>query len=533
MEYPIFDVPMLGGSLLIAVMAIVHVFISHFSVGAGLLMASAERRAIRDGDIDTRAALKKYAFMVLLVPYVLGTVTGVGIWFTIALVNPRAVSILIHQFVWDWAIEWVLFLIEGVAIYLYVFYWDRMSPKAHNRLGWIFALASVGTLVIINGILSFMLTPGEWAPGEAGIFNYKALLNPTYLPTTLGRFLISLALAGVAAVVLLSFNRSIGDGPRKKLAARAYKFILPAILLIPLGAWTVCQLSQRAQTFLQGGAAPMQLFMGLSVAALLILVLAAAVALVRKDVPSSLGGVLLCLVAFVGFGAAEFVREGLRKPYVIEGFMYATGVTTEAAKDLDPRASITHTAQNGVLSAAPWALPADQAWGELDQMARGEAVFRASCLRCHQAEEGYNAIRPLVTGWSPLTLRGRLDHLNETKPVMPPFPGTTSEKDDLAVYLLSLNAVDEADASDDSAEPAELSPLVRGEAVYQDACKRCHSLDGYNALRPRVEGWSTESLRSLMDHMDEAATSMPPFRGTDTEKDDLVEYLQSLNSTEQ
>lgn len=41
MEYPFFDVPLLGGSLLIAGIAIFHVFIAHFSVGSGFLMAVA------------------------------------------------------------------------------------------------------------------------------------------------------------------------------------------------------------------------------------------------------------------------------------------------------------------------------------------------------------------------------------------------------------------------------------------------------------------------------------------------------------
>lgn len=96
----------------------------------------------------------------LLVPYVLGRVSGVGIWFCITLACPRAVSILIHQFDWFWAIEWVLFIVEGLAIHLYVFHRDHMSPRDHNPLIWIFTLCSVGTLLVINAILSFMLTPG-------------------------------------------------------------------------------------------------------------------------------------------------------------------------------------------------------------------------------------------------------------------------------------------------------------------------------------------------------------------------------------
>ncbi len=442
MEYPIFDVPLLGGSLLIAGVAIFHVFISHFSVGSGWLMALAERRAIRSGDLDTRSALRKYAFVVLLVPYVLGTVSGVGIWFTIALVNPRAVSILIHQFVWDWAIEWVLFIIEGVAIYLYVFYWDRMSPKAHNRLAWIFAISSVGTLLIINGILSFMLTPGAWQAGDPGVLNYKGILNPSYLPTSLGRIFISLALAGVAAVLLMSLDRKIAQAAREKITALAYKLIVPGILCLPLGAWTFMQMSDRSQTFLKGSAPVMQIFLGVGVTALLILFLAAAVSLWRKDFsPSTLGGILLCLLAFVGFGAAEFTREGVRKPYVIEGLMYSTGVTVESAAELDPRGNITTTRKDGVLSAAPWALPAGKTVDDLDAVARGEAVFRAACLRCHSVD-GYNAVRPLTATWSPKTLRHTLDVLDELKPAMPPFPGTAGEADDLAEYLQSLKNAD-------------------------------------------------------------------------------------------
>lgn len=438
-EYPIFDVPLLGGSGLIAVVAIVHVFISHFSVGSGFLMAAAERRAIREGDTDTIAFLKKYSWLVLLVPYVLGTTTGVGIWFTIALIAPRAVSILIHQFVWDWAIEWVLFIIEGLAIFVYVLRWDKMDPNKHNHVGWIFAYCSLGTLLIINAILSFMLTPGSWQPFDAGFMNYKGILNPTYLPTAAARFLISLGLAGVAAIVLVAWDRKISDRVRNRIVPLAYKFIVPAIICIPLGVWTFSQLAERAQVFLKGGAPAMILFLGFGMAAFLTLFLAASVSLLRKDYSvSSLGGVLLFLLAFIAFGAMEFVREGVRKPYVIEGFMYSTGVTDPAFEDLDVRGNLTQTQRAGILSVAAWAVPPGKEPSALTDTELGEAVFKAGCLRCHSVD-GYNAIRPLVRGWSRQTVREMLDRLDEIKPAMPPFPGTDREKEALSEFLLSLN----------------------------------------------------------------------------------------------
>jgi len=438
-EYPILDVPLLGGSMLIAVVAIVHVFIAHFSVGAGLWVAIAERRANRTGDTETLAFLKKYTLLILLVPYVLGTVTGVGIWFTIALVSPRGVSVLIHQFVFDWAMEWVLFLIEVVSIFLYFYTWGKISPKAHNRIGWIFAIASILTLFVINGILSFMLTPGTWQPFASGVLCHKALLNPGYLPTSLARILLAMGFAGAGAIALATFAKGVTDGVRKAVVSLGYKFIVPAILCVPLGLWTYAVLPERAQEFLRGGAPVMVVFLGFGLAGLGVLTLSAVVALLRRDTStSSAGAIAIVLGAFVAFGAMEFVREGARKPFVIEGFMYSTGVTVAGAADVDTRANITWTQANGILSAAPWALPPGKEIGDLDLPGYGQAVFRAACQRCHQVD-GYNAIRPLVRGWSAETVRWTLDRLDEIKPSMPPFPGTNVEKGALVSYLLTLN----------------------------------------------------------------------------------------------
>ena len=48
MNYPIWDLQ--GSGLLIAIVSIVHVFVSHFAVGGGLFLVLAERKARRDND---------------------------------------------------------------------------------------------------------------------------------------------------------------------------------------------------------------------------------------------------------------------------------------------------------------------------------------------------------------------------------------------------------------------------------------------------------------------------------------------------
>jgi mono/diheme cytochrome c family protein len=157
-----------------------------------------------------------------------------------------------------------------------------------------------------------------------------------------------------------------------------------------------------------------------------------------RDVSTFQAG-LLALLAVLSFGSFEFVREGVRKPFVIDGFMYSTGVTVPGAGAVDPRANLGRLREAGVLSAAPWALPPGKTAADLSPLERGRAVYRAACLSCH-AVDGYNAVRPLVRGWPTTTARSFLDEMHVVKPSMPPFPGTDGEKDALAAYLMSLNA---------------------------------------------------------------------------------------------
>ena len=140
MNYPIWDIPAPG--LLIAAVAIVHVFISHFAVGGGLFLVMAERKARRESDPALLAYVERHSRFFVLLTLVGGAMTGVGIWFTIALVHPSATASLIASFVWGWAIEWTFFVIEIVAAMVYYYGWHRLTPAVHLRVVWIYFWAA-------------------------------------------------------------------------------------------------------------------------------------------------------------------------------------------------------------------------------------------------------------------------------------------------------------------------------------------------------------------------------------------------------
>ena len=65
-------------------------------------------------------------------------------------------------------------------------------------------------------------------------------------------------------------------------------------------------------------------------------------------------------------------------------------------------------------------------------------IFRVECASCHSVN-GYNSIRFAVKGWRRSMIDYQLQHLNELKGFMPPFVGTTEERQALARWLVNLN----------------------------------------------------------------------------------------------
>ena len=80
--------------------------------------------------------------------------------------------------------------------------------------------------------------------------------------------------------------------------------------------------------------------------------------------------------------------------------------------------------------------------GKADQEMRintGAAIFQYHCATCH-AFYGYNGIKPIIYPWTAELIRDAVRNLHRTNPAMPPWLGTTAERDLLADYLLQVNA---------------------------------------------------------------------------------------------
>jgi cytochrome bd-type quinol oxidase subunit 1 len=424
MNFPIWEIPFFGGSGLIALIAVVHVFIAHFAVGGGIWLALTEAKAYRESDKALLGYVRSHSKFFVLLTLVFGAVTGVGIWFTIGLISPAATSMLIHQFVWGWAIEWVFFLVEIIAALVYYAGWDRLDRETHVRVAWIYAVSAYLSLVVINGILTFMVTPG---PGLQTHNFWQAWLNPGYWPSLVLR--TGSAIALVALFTLLTGSMRADETLRVKVVRYGALWLLPAFILMPLGMiWYLAVLPEKARFIALGGAPVVALFTGLSLA-LSVLILLFGWFGARKT-PKQFGPMfasLLLLMGFVATGTTEWVREAVRKPFIIYDYMYSNSVRLT---DIDAIRSA------GILKTAKWAdIRAVTAENKLEA---GRAVYILQCLCCHEVDGG-NAVRPLVRGWDEAYVDGQLRKLDTLKGFMPPFIGNNHERQALAHYLASLN----------------------------------------------------------------------------------------------
>ena len=446
MNYPFWDIPLLGSGWVIGIIAIFHMMIALFAVGGGVYLPMAERKAMRMADKNLGAEwlkqLASHSKFFLILTAVFGTVSGVGIWFAIGLTHPEATSTLIHNFVFGWAMEWVFFIVELTTIAVYYYTWGRIDPKLHLKVGWVYAGASVFTLIIINGILSFMLTPGDtWIAvagtgQEAGKF-WNAFFNPTYWPSLFLRTCVSISLAGVWA--LITASRIDGDkhpALKESKVKWSVQWLVPSFVATPfLMIWYYMMIPASQQALLTLGIDTINAgtFSAVTRMALVIIVTSATIVGVayylayRNPLEFNLSHALsILLLALIATGAGEYSREMLRKPFVIGRWMYSNGVRVN---------NVAHLNDTGYLPNSEWI------WnGSASSYSHGEAIFRGECGSCHTLA-GYRSLNALLAGRDRANIANFItmlhEHMSDSpyRRFMPPMVGTKQDVDDLADYL--------------------------------------------------------------------------------------------------
>lgn len=506
MNYPVWQLGFPGG-LLIAIVAVTHVFVSHFAVGGGAFLVVSERRAYLRNDKALLGYVRRHSKFFALLTLVFGAISGVGIWFTIGLVAPEATSSLIHTFLWAWAIEWVFFFVEITAALIYAYQWDRLDRATHMAVGWIYFVAAWMSLFVINGIITYQLTPGRWLQTRSV---WDGLFNPTYWPSLFLRTSMSILLAGVFGLITATRE---DDAVRQRLYRWAGQWMVAGAVLLPTFAWWYySRFPDFAKALLNGTLPTAQhpIRMGL-LAATLILLLGLIFAIWKPQMMRVPIIAFLALMAFSLMASGEYLREFVRKPWVINGFIYANGLRVS---------DIPEFQRDGFARAVKFTTSDDYSSAQY-----GHDLFVAQCGSCHTVD-GYRSIRKRVVGWDATFAKDILGHIHMLRGAMPQFAGNEQDRIALGKYLASLNPPPDYVKVGDR--------MAAGKQVFDVRCGHCHTVEGkFRPLGPAFAGGAPEQVQALLPVLDSMSPNMPPFTGSAEEAQLLSEYIVNTANAKQ
>jgi len=428
MNFPVIEFPWLGNGTIIAVIAIIHVIISHgVAIGATTLMVSLEYVGIKKNNSGLIDIARKFSKWVLILTTTIGAVTGVGIWFSTTVIQPDSIGSLLRIFFWAWFAEWIVFITEVVLLIIYFYTWDKWKGAKqyiHNRIG--MALVATGwlTAAIITGVLAAKLTPGKWM--ETLSF-WNAFFNPTYLPSLAFRTFIAvvLAIALVSVFVKIFVKDKNLQGDVFQVFGKINLVALPMLLIT--GTWYLFKIPAEAYNLVVWSTGMTKdIFTMVNIAGLLVFVIFGLWMLFKPKTVSILVAIAVFFSSMGFIAEFEMVRESVRKPFIIYDYMYANGVLEKNAEKFN---------EEGYLPNSTFA-KVDHVT-EDNQYEAGEELYRGQCLACHTVDgwRDSRAFSNRLDGWTEESIDAYITTLHETRPFMPPFVGTEEEQRALAHFL--------------------------------------------------------------------------------------------------
>ena len=438
--YPTWYVPGIGSAWVVGIVATIHVLASHTSIGASWFFAYLETKAYREDRPELLDYIRRYGMFLLVFSYIIGSITGPGIWFSTTVASPRGISGLIHNFVWVWAAEWVYFTIEVIGVYALVYTIGRVDRKTHLKLTWAFALASWATMMIIVGILSFMMWPGneDWYANGSSL---DAFYNLNFFAQLFMRTSLMLATGAILGSIVAA---RMEDSAVKRTIMRT--LAVGGVLGIALGAlffqWYLATLPDNAHTVLEHRLPD---YFGPAIVGILAASVAYLVFIFARPhrLRAGFAAVMAVIVLVAGLWPEERARESIRKPYVAGQYIYSNQLIARDVPGKGIHGELAAVDAEGILALHPFVPDDLRTVTEANKVRAGRMVGLVMCSNCHSFEEG--GLRPLPEllhhSDEPEMIQAFVEGALATGSVdyMPRIPGIDAEREALGTYLATLS----------------------------------------------------------------------------------------------
>jgi cytochrome bd ubiquinol oxidase subunit I len=158
-----------------------HIILASFGVAFPAVMLTAEIVGRRRGDADALRLARNWSKAVAVL-FAVGAVTGTVLSFEFGLLWPRFMDRFGEAFGIAFAIEGIFFFLEAIFIAIYIYGWDRLSPRAHMLTAVPIVIAGIGGSFSVISANAWMNQPQGFELDAAGnvtdVNVFEVIFNP-------------------------------------------------------------------------------------------------------------------------------------------------------------------------------------------------------------------------------------------------------------------------------------------------------------------------------------------------------------------
>jgi cytochrome bd ubiquinol oxidase subunit I len=232
----------------------VHIPLVCFGISFPVMVLFVEALHLRTGNPVYKALAKRWS-KVMLILFAIGVVTGTILSFELGLLWPGFMEQWGEVFGFAFAIEGLAFFCEAIFIAIYVYGWDRLSPRTHFLSGIPVAASGIlgsASVIAVNG---WMNNPQGFTMSKSGevtdVQPLSALFNPNLwheeVHMYLAGFIVASALvAGVYAAAWLKGRRDHYHRAGLIIPLAVLALAAPAQLIV--GDWAARTVAEEQPT---------------------------------------------------------------------------------------------------------------------------------------------------------------------------------------------------------------------------------------------------------------------------------------------
>lgn len=175
-----------------------HMIFAALGIGMPLMLLIAEGLWLRTGQEHYRELARQWAKATALT-FAVGAVSGTALSFELGLLWPKFMQFAGPTIGSAFTLEGFAFFIEAIFLGLYLYGWDRLSPRAHFLTGIPVAVSGLASGILVVAVNSWMQYPPLDAAGQPRMDPLAPFASPAWFHMSLHSSLSCYIATGFAA----------------------------------------------------------------------------------------------------------------------------------------------------------------------------------------------------------------------------------------------------------------------------------------------------------------------------------------------